>query len=243
MRFAMFFFIVLSLSVSHAVTIIVGAPIDSPPFIMLVDKQNHFIGFDADIMEEICRRLELKCQLKATEHQHELAALAAGTIDLAIGNLTITPEREEVFLPSLPYLASDVQFITMRDSDINAINDIRGKIVGVEKSSVIEQMVENKFGSSVTMKKYARSREILGALSNGNIDVGVLEQATAETWLANTSSMYKLVGKPIPIGLGYGIMATKNKAGLISRINKALLSMESDGTYLKIYSTYFGGGL
>ncbi|MFA1369849.1 transporter substrate-binding domain-containing protein, partial [Legionella pneumophila] len=42
------------------------------------------------------------------------------------------------------------------------------------------------------------------------------------------------------IGNGYGILALKNNAPLIMKINKALLQIEKDGTYLEIYNTYFG---
>lgn len=53
------------------------------------------------------------------------------------------------------------------------------------------------------------------------------------------SNLFKLVGKAIRSGDGYGIMANKNNADLITQINKALLQMENDGTYLRISNTYF----
>ena len=42
------------------------------------------------------------------------------------------------------------------------------------------------------------------------------------------------------MGEGYAIMAHKNNSDLIKKINQALLDMEQDGTYLRIYNRYFG---
>ncbi|BCA93834.1 hypothetical protein TUM19329_01950 [Legionella antarctica] len=55
----------------------------------------------------------------------------------------------------------------------------------------------------------------------------------------NAIQQFKLVGQKILMGEGYGIMALKSNALLIQQINKSLLDMEADGTYLKIYNQYF----
>ncbi|HAT9019967.1 TPA: transporter substrate-binding domain-containing protein, partial [Legionella pneumophila subsp. pneumophila] len=46
-------------------------------------------------------------------------------------------------------------------------------------------------------------------------------------------------GKKISIGEGYSIMANPDQFVLIKKINKILLEMEADGTYLRLYSEYF----
>jgi ABC-type amino acid transport substrate-binding protein len=49
-----------------------------------------------------------------------------------------------------------------------------------------------------------------------------------------------MLGKPFPLGLGIGIMARKDNASLMARVNQTLMSMQSNGSYSKIYKTYFG---
>lgn len=58
--------------------------------------------------------------------------------------------------------------------------------------------------------------------------------------MSNSATELKFVGDKMAIGDGYGILASKNNAPLIMKINKALLQIEKDGTYLEIYNTYFG---
>ena len=55
MRLAAFFVTMLTLTLSYSQTLIVGTPKYNPPFVMASDKQ-HYIGFDVDILSEICRR-------------------------------------------------------------------------------------------------------------------------------------------------------------------------------------------
>ncbi len=59
--------------------------------------------------------------------------------------------------------------------------------------------------------------------------------------LNNSSSNYKIVGKKIPLGQGYSIIALPQNKALIIAINKCLLNMETNGTYLTIYNKYFSG--
>ncbi|HAU2068628.1 TPA: transporter substrate-binding domain-containing protein, partial [Legionella pneumophila] len=61
----------------------------------------------------------------------------------------------------------------------------------------------------------------------------------AKYWMASEPYAYKLIGKKISIGEGYSIMANPDQFVLIKKINKILLEMEADGTYLRLYSEYF----
>lgn len=78
-------------------------------------------------MKEICTRIHEQCIFKPlTFHQLPLM-LNSGDIDVAIGSIIITPEREQNFLFSLPYKASDLQFIVLANSNFNKPEDLREK--------------------------------------------------------------------------------------------------------------------
>jgi arginine transport system substrate-binding protein len=66
-----------------------------------------------------------------------------------------------------------------------------------------------------------------------------MDSEAAKNWSSNNTDIYKLIGSPVSVGVGYGIMANPSQTKLIGDINQALLAMEADGTYLKIYSRYF----
>ncbi|ASQ44674.1 transporter substrate-binding domain-containing protein [Legionella clemsonensis] len=223
----------------NAKTIIIGALIYDPPFEIPADKKAHFFGFDIDLMNEICKRIHAECEFKGLTFEQLLKQLLEEKIDLAVGSITITPEREELFLFSLPYFSSTGQYITYSHSPINSIDDIYNKKVGIEKGTVFKAVTLERFNNKVQIIEYPTLPEVFQALEEGKIDVLIADEETAKYWMVNSDEQFKLLGNPIPIGIGYGIMASKKSQTLIQQINKALTDMEDDGTYLKIYRRYF----
>lgn len=239
MRLAIFFSITFAITASHALTIKIGTTPFSPPFIIANDN-NHFSGFDADLLNEICKRLDAKCIYKQMPSFNELfLSVKNGTVDLGIGGVTITLERESAYLFSLPYLKSTARYITLYGSDIRTISDIKGKTIGVAEGTIFQTMAAAQFGNTVKIKTYDTLSQMLVALSDKDIDVALLDGPNAIYWDANSNNIYQNVGNSIPLGLGYGIIANKSLFDLIAKINQALLSMENDGSYLNIYNTYF----
>ncbi|RAP37589.1 hypothetical protein B1207_05300 [Legionella quinlivanii] len=224
-------------SVLHAETLTVGTLPYAPPFEMAADKSNHFFGFDIDIMEEVCRRIQADCQFIPMTFEQLMVKTYSGEISLSIAAITITDDRKESYLFSLPYLPSSGQLLTSTKSPINAINDLAGKKVGSEKGTIFKEMLLEKFNSNIQIIEYSTQPEIFQALSNNEIDALILDEGSSKYWSANGD--FKLIGPEMKIGIGYGIMANKSEQALVDRINKALLSMENDGTYVKIYSQYF----
>ncbi|CEK12128.1 transporter substrate-binding domain-containing protein [Legionella hackeliae] len=239
MRGFILFIAILFFPVLNAKTVLVGALIYNPPFETSADKNNHYFGFDIDLIREICKRIDADCEFKGLTFVQLFTELLAGNIDLAVGAISITPERQKTFLFSLPYFTSNGQYLTNTKSSINSTEDIRNKIVGIEQGTVFKDVTLAKFNKEVQVIEYRTLPEVFQALDNGDIDILITDEENAKYWVANTDQQFKLVGNPIPIGLGYGIMANKKSQDLINQVNKALTDMESDGTYLKIYQRYF----
>jgi arginine transport system substrate-binding protein len=240
MRLAIFFMISLTLSAANALTIKIGTTPFSPPFLIASDSNNHFSGFDADLLNEICRRINAKCvYLPMTSFLGLFDSVLNDTVDLGIGGITITPERENIYLFSLPYLKSTAQYMTRYGNHIHKIEDIRGKTIGVAEGTIFQTMASNQFGSSVKIRTYDTLSQMLIALTDEDVDVVLLDGPNAVYWDANSNNTYQNVGEPITVGLGYGFLANKNCLSIVLKINQALLAMEGDGTYLRIYKTYF----
>ncbi len=56
------------------------------------------------------------------------------------------------------------------------------------------------------------------------MDAVVTNTEQAQFWVTNFHE-HKLVGKPYPIAVGYGIMSKLNNTDLMDQINEALMSM------------------
>ena len=77
------------------------------------------------------------------------------------------------------------------------------------------------------------------ALKENKVDVCILDYETAKNWSALNAGIYKLIGKKIPIGDGYAIMLNLDQQNLKEKINRTILEMQEDGTFLRTYSQYF----
>ncbi|KTC75340.1 arginine ABC transporter substrate-binding protein [Legionella birminghamensis] len=239
-KFALAILLLFS-SVLQAETLTVATLPYAPPFEMAADKSDHFFGFDIDIMEEICRRIQAYCKFMPMTFEQLMVRTYTGNVNLAIAAITITDDRKESYLFSLPYLPSSGQLLTSSNSPIQNLNDLAGKQIGSEKGTIFKGLLLEKFNNNIQIKEYSTQPEIFQALGNNEIDALILDEGSSKYWSANGD--FKLIGPEMKIGIGYGIMANKREQALIDRINKALLSMENDGTYVKIYSKYFDQAL
>ena len=228
---------ILPLSYADALTI--GTTQNNPPFSSMSDQKGHFYGFDIDIMNEICTRIKSPCTYTSVVFNDIFPTLIAGKIDLAIAAIIITPERKQSFLFSIPYLESNAQFITQQQSPINTPEDIKNKKVGIRQGTPFAAIARKIYKNQVEIVEFAEVNDFFDALKNNTIDIVLTNAAAARYWYANNSDLYKLIGAEIPTGDGYGIIANKGQEKLITQINEALLHMEEDGTYLKIYTRYF----
>lgn len=210
-----------------------------PPFIMAINGKSQYVGFDINLIDEICLRLERQCQLIPLNFSGLFAAINSNAIDLGIGNLTITKERMKSHLFSLPYLPSNAQYASMEEKPYQSIPELRQKKIGVNQTQVFAELIKKEFGKNISIIPFQSTPDMVESLSQNKIDAMVLDAAVAQTLVANDKTI-KLIGHEIPYGLGYGIIASPENKGLLTQVNQALLLMEADGTYRRIYNTYFG---
>ena len=226
MRRPLFLVLLLALPLSYASNnLLIGTTSQNPPFNSLADQKDHFYGFDIDIMGEICQRIKLHCDF--TPFLFNNAAII------------ITADRQQDFLFSLPYLESNAQFMTTNQTNINKPEDIKNKTIATRVGTPFRQLALTMYKNEVNVIDLPDISDLLEALTKNTANVVLMDAEAAKNWYANNGSLYKLIGTQIPVGKGYGIMANKSQDKLMTQINHALLSMEADGTYLKIYTRYF----
>ena len=229
----------------QAQALVIGTTANYPPLASLADQQNHFFGFEVDIMQAVCQRIKAPCEFKAVLASTIPDELISRKIDLAIAAIIIPSTPISGYIFSVPYLASNTQFIVEKDSKINTPDDIKNKRIGVRRGSLhggnyFKDFVLKLYGNQVRIAEFPTMNDLMAALNNKDIDAAFVNAVAADYWFANGKNQYKLIGSRIPLGNGYGVMANIGQERLISAINQALRAMLADGSYLAIYSRYFG---
>lgn len=223
----------------NARQIVIGVRSYYPPFEMIIDRNNKVSGFEVDLLSEICRRIHAECSFKPFKFENLFNAVKTNEITLAAGAIIITEERQKEFLFSLPYLSSKGQFVAKSTNKIESISEICDNKIGMIEGSIFKISALSKCGNSAKIVEYPQVSDVYKALENDKIATLITDEEGAHYWVANNNNSFKLVSTPIITGMGYGAMANPNEIELINNINIALMNIENDGTYLKIYNEYF----
>lgn len=228
---------------ANAQSLMIGTSPENPPFSFQADA-NHFYGFEVDLMNEVCRRLNLKCNYSSVAMNDIPDHLTKGKIDFAIAGIALPATQLPGFVFSLPYLQNGAQFMTLRRSAINQPSAIRNKMVGIRQGSLdggnlYKKLISEMYDNEITVVEYPTMSALLLGLSNHEVDAIFANELPIKYWYYNHKEIYKLIGTEVPVNNNYSILTSKKYAPLMVQMNHALLDMIADGTYLKIYKRYF----
>lgn len=170
----------------------VGTKIDVPSFGIQNTATGEYEGVEIDLAYEIageifnCTPAEAK-EKKLVAFQGVTAKtrgglLDSGEIDLVIATFTITEERKESWNFSTPYYTDAVGLMVLKDSGINSINDLDGKIIGVSQGSITKDgfeayVKETGIDIKPIFEEFDGYPALSTALVTKNIDVFAVDRA------------------------------------------------------------------
>jgi arginine transport system substrate-binding protein len=220
---------------SHA-TYNVGVLDFDPPYVYSIDQ-----GFDIDLTKAICDRLKTQCNLFSMNYQQFFTALDKGDIDFALGAIFINNDATHIF--SLPYIAGLGQFMVLKNSSIQKVEDLRGKTIGLLKGNpsgnIFVNFLNQNYPGQFQLKDFDTISDLVDALNNQTIDAAFVRRSTIIYWTQYDGSLFKPIGNINPLGGGMGVMSVPQNRALIDNINDILKQMEMDGSYLNLYNIYF----
>lgn len=214
----------------------VGTDATYPPFEMVNTESGKPEGFDIDIMKAICRINEWQPDYIITPFDGIISGLKSRKYDCVISAMTITPRREVIVSFSNPYyLAGQVIAVSIKDTAINSVKDLRGRKVGVQLGTTGERMAKSFPGVWVF------SFDNIGAafidMENGHIDAVLNDLPTTQEYI-RLKGKAKIVGDLLSREY-YGIAVRKGDKDLLSRINSALAILKESGEYDAINRKWF----
>lgn len=207
--------------------LVVGTDATYPPM-ELVDNSGNIVGFDAELAEQFAKHLGVRLVMKNISFDSIFDAVAAGSIDLAMSSISITPERTGKVLFSNPYLnAGQVVVVAKTNTTVATIDDLRGKKIAaqVDTTSLKEaQKITDKGNVIVYASDY---NDVVAKLVSGTIDAIIMDFPAAVN-LAHDNIGTKVVGRPFTSEF-YGIATKKGNAALIAEINQKLADLKKGG--------------
>ncbi|KTD27009.1 MULTISPECIES: transporter substrate-binding domain-containing protein [Legionella] len=221
----------------HA-TVKIGTPVFAPPF--AVNVQHYMLeGFDIELMNLICSDLNWQCEFIPVQNNDLFSALNQNQVDFIIGGLTITPERQLLYLFSQPYLPSEGGFIVPNQSAIYTISDLQNKRIATLRGRVYGPFLAQNSPVPIKIVTYAIYDDLMLAVKNGEADAAFINYYTALYIEHRYPDLARVLHRPFDLGYGIGIATSFNNADKIEQINQMLTKYESNGVYVRLYNYYF----
>ncbi len=211
-----------------------------PPF-NGVDANGKLIGFDVDIAMALCKEMKANCELVAQDWDGIIPALVANKYDAIIASMSITDERKKTIDFTNKYYSNYLAIIGEKGK-VAGGNDLAGKVVGAQRSTLASQWAEDNLMGKADVKLYDTQTAAYADLSAGRLDAMVSDIYPAMDWLKDNSS-YELSGNAIDINDQIGIGIRQGESDLKAAFNKAIDAIRKNGTYAKINAKYFSADI
>lgn len=213
------------------------------PFNFIDESTGDAVGYDYDLFNEACKRINCKPTFVQTSWD-SIVAVMGGTgqadFDIAADGITITDERAQHVDFSNPYIQLSQQLLVKADEsrfsnadELNALGDFK---VGAQPGTTNYDLAAELFGEDhiVAFDQYGL---IVQALLNGDIDATVMDNVAGEGYIGANPDKLKLVGDPLT-SEELGFVFPKGSE-LVEPINNVLAEMKADGTLDSIYAKWF----
>jgi polar amino acid transport system substrate-binding protein len=231
-------------------TLIVGTEAAYVPYEFF--KDGKIIGYDPDIADVVVPKIGAKAEFIDTQWSGIIPALYAKKFDCIISAMTITKERAEKVLFSMPYAdASNVILLRADEERIKTADDLSGKIVGVQLGSAaagIIKVFEAKLKAAGKpgfgdVKQYEHYPEAYQDLLNKRTDAVVNSRSTMMVVIRDAPGKFKMIAGVSDITAYFGMAFRKEDTALRDFVNTQLAAMKQDGTLGKLQEKWFGGAM
>jgi polar amino acid transport system substrate-binding protein len=200
-------------------------------------QDGKWIGLTNEVFDEVAKRAGLTVERVVTKWDSLLVGLMAGQYDILCDTMDITKERQERVLFVDGWLESGGRLVVHQESDVEALDDFKGKSMGVLVSSTWAELAKGLEPGEI--KYYQAETDAMRDLADKKVEGMVTDSIAAAYAIENS-------GLPLKIVPGYlsriqkGWAAQNHQENLVRALNAALEEMIADGTYEKMTSAIIG---
>lgn len=218
----------------------VGVKTDVPCFSMQNTATGEYEGLEDDLAYAIAGKIfgctpdEAKAK-KLVDFQGVTAKTRGplvenGELDMVIATFTITPDRLETYNFSTPYFTDAVGLLVLKDSGINSIEDLDGKVIGVAQGSTSQKgfetyIAEKGINVKPTFEEFDGYPALAAALASKNIDVFSVDRAILAGYRDDTN---KLLDDRYA-EQEYGVCTKKENTGLAALVDGVIVDLKDSG--------------
>lgn len=222
-------------------TFVVGFDAEYPPY-GYMDEKGEYTGFDLELAEEVCKinGWTLKKQPIAWDSKDN--ELNSGSIDCIWSGFTING-REDDYEWSVPYVDNSQVIVVKKDAGIESLEDLSGKIVGVQTASAALDVLSNEEGQKAladtfkTLQEFGDYNTAFAELQAGSVDAIAMDIGVAQYQIESRDGEYLILDEHLNAEQ-YGIGFKKGNTDMRDQLNSALKELKKNGTFDKLAEKY-----
>ena len=221
--------------IQKAGELVVATSPDFPPFEYLAEDGS-VVGIEIDILNLVCAELGVELDIQQMDFDSVLPGVQTGKYDLGASGISVTPEREENTLFTVPYCLAAQAIVVLKDSPITCKADLEGKTVAVQTGTTAEKFC---MASGYTVNAYAANTDAQQALLTGKVDAWVIDDLTAadmvKIYNAENGEVLTVLSEAMTTE-PYAFAFSMDSEELVAEINAILVELVKDGTVAEIFA-------
>jgi len=215
-------------------TLTIATTGNAPPMTMM-GPDGKLTGLDIELCTAIAGKLGLKPNFVRVDFAATIPGLKANRFDMICSAVARTPARlasPDLFL-SEPTIENFTTLIVPAGSNIAKVDDVRGRRAGVVRGGQEGKLLEDLFGSEITVTSYPGIAEELLDLKNGRLDAVAMNFTTAAHHVASEPTLHVITPGFVKEGISpytHGLVVSRSQPALLEAVNAQLAAMRQDGS-------------
>ncbi len=217
----------------------VGSDTTSPPMESVDPASGQIVGFDVDVVNAVCAKINCKAEFVTTGWDGIFAALDQGNFDFVASGVSITDERKKAMDFTDPYIVNS-QAVLMRVEDAVSSPDefkSKGLKLSAQANTTDAEVAAGIVGKENVLAYDTFSASVL-ALKNKDVDGVVINGANADAYEKEFAgelvvSIRGLSSDPL------GLVFRKGDPN-VAAFNEGIKALKEDGTLDKLTQKYWG---
>ncbi|BEV72719.1 MULTISPECIES: ABC transporter substrate-binding protein [unclassified Paludibacterium] len=223
-----------------------GVEASYPPFESKT-ADGKLVGFDIDLGNEICKRLQARCVWVENDFDGLIPALKARKFDGILSSMSVTEARQKQIAFSSRLFNTPTRMLAKAGSGLQpTAASLKGKRVGVQQGTIQEAYAKVHWAvAGVEVVPYQSQNQVLADLKSGRLDASLQDAVQADQGFLQKpdGKGFAFAGAalndPQTLGIGSAVGLRKEDTALKAAIDQAIAAMLKDGTYKKIEARYF----
>nr|WP_288556516.1 transporter substrate-binding domain-containing protein [uncultured Mediterraneibacter sp.] len=203
------------------------------------DDDGNITGFDIELTNKVAEKLGVEVEYVQTKWDSLIAGVQTDRLDIVANQVGITDERKEAVDFSDPYCAIYPALLVKEDSDITSFEDLDGKSICCNLTTVFAPLAE-KYGASTVSSEGQMTNEI-SMVEAGRVDGTIDDNITLQTYLnENPDCGLKIVAIDESQPTYIGFMIKKGSTVLEEKVNDAIAELEEEGVIKELGEKFVG---